>query len=86
MSCTRVILIIRADAQIDTNEIRGACAEIRKQGIKAVAISAVYAPIDFTAKHEEVVRAIVQQECPGVKVSIGKEVANIGEHIFSEQG
>jgi hypothetical protein len=45
-------------------------------------VSAVYAPIDFTAKHEEVVRAIVQQECPGVKISIGKEVANIGAFLY----
>lgn len=44
-----------------------------------MAVSAVYAPIDFTAKHEELVRAIIKEECPDVKVSIGKEVANIGE-------
>lgn len=60
------------------DEIRGVCAEIKRQGIKAVAVSAVYAPIDFTAKHEELVRAIINKECPDVKVSIGKEVANIG--------
>lgn len=46
-----------------------------------MAVSAVYAPIDFTAKHEELVRAIINQECPDVKVSIGKEVANIGQSM-----
>ncbi|WRT68137.1 uncharacterized protein IL334_005112 [Kwoniella shivajii] len=65
-------------SSVDPLEIRGICEEIKKQGIKAVAVSACYSPIDRTIKQEELVREIINAELPGVKVSISKEVANIG--------
>ena len=41
-------------------------------------MSAVFAPIDHEVKQEELVRDIILSEVPNVKVSISKEVANIG--------
>ena len=60
------------------NEIRGICAEIKRQNVKTVAISAIYAPIDHSLRQEELVRSIVAAELPDVRITISKEVANIG--------
>ncbi|ORY30778.1 putative hydantoinase [Naematelia encephala] len=68
----------REISQVDVAEIRGICEEIKRQGIKTVAVSAVYSPIDGTIKQEETVRAIIKAELPDVKVTISKEVANLG--------
>lgn len=59
-------------------EIRGFCAEIKRQGIRTVAVSSIYAPIDHEFRQEEQARAILRAELPDVKVTISKEVANIG--------
>ena len=53
--------------------------------MKCVAVSAVYSPIDFDERQEELVRAIIQQEIPGIPISISKEVANLGETTHSRQ-
>ncbi|WVW80695.1 hypothetical protein I302_102681 [Kwoniella bestiolae CBS 10118] len=63
---------------VDVSEIRGVCAELKRQGIQTVAVSGVYSPIDHHLKQEEQVRDILQQEIPDIKVTISKEVANIG--------
>ncbi|WVW84309.1 hypothetical protein I302_106343 [Kwoniella bestiolae CBS 10118] len=65
-------------SSVDPLEIRGICEEIRKQGIRTVAVSASYSPIDREIRQEEFVREIIHAELPGVKVCISKEVANIG--------
>jgi len=65
--------------KVDTDEIRGFCAEIKRQGIKTVAISGIYSPIDREFRQEELVRAVVSAELPNVRITISKEVANIGE-------
>lgn len=65
-------------AQVEPNEIRGICAEIKRQNIHTVAVSAVYSPIDHSVKQEELVRSIILSELPDVRVTISKEVANIG--------
>ncbi|WRT70958.1 uncharacterized protein IL334_007957 [Kwoniella shivajii] len=70
-----------ADVQVDVNEIRGICAELKSQGIRTVAVSGVYSPIDHDIKQEELVRDILQAEIPDIKVTISKEVANIAEHF-----
>lgn len=44
-----------------------------------MAISSVYSPIDQSVKQEELVRAVIQAELPDVRVTVSKEVANIGE-------
>ena len=48
------------------------------QGIRTVAISSVYAPIDFTLKQEEQVEAIIKRIVPDVFTTCSKTVANIG--------
>ncbi|WVW85935.1 hypothetical protein I302_107973 [Kwoniella bestiolae CBS 10118] len=59
------------------SEIEEVCEKIKADGIRAVAISAVYAPIDFTLKQEEQVEEIVQRCIPGVFTTCSKKVANI---------
>ncbi|WWC91500.1 uncharacterized protein L201_006446 [Kwoniella dendrophila CBS 6074] len=59
------------------SEIEKLCEEIKAARIRAVAISAVYAPIDFTLKQEEQVEEIVQRCIPGVFTTCSKKVANI---------
>jgi len=68
---------------VNIDEIRGYCAEIRRQGIKTVAISGIYSPIDREFRQEELVKAMVSAELPDVRVTISKEVANIGEFWLS---
>ncbi|ODN83362.1 hypothetical protein L202_01517 [Cryptococcus amylolentus CBS 6039] len=63
---------------VDPLEIRAICSEIKKQGIVSVAVSGCYAPIDREIRQEELVREILVDEVPGIKVCISKEVANIG--------
>ena len=48
------------------------------QGIRSVAITAVFAPIDFTHKQEERVAELVRQFLPDVYITISKRVANAG--------
>lgn len=47
-------------------------------GVRSVAISACYSPIDTVYRQEELVRDIVSAELPGTYVTISKEVGNIG--------
>ncbi|WWD16126.1 hypothetical protein CI109_100551 [Kwoniella shandongensis] len=63
--------------EVDPLEIRGICAEIKRQGIKAIVVSGCYSPIDHDIRQEEFVREIIRAELPDVKVCISKEVANI---------
>ncbi|OWZ57476.1 hydantoinase [Cryptococcus neoformans c45] len=63
---------------VDPLEVRGICAEIQRQGIRSVAVSGCYSPIDHDIRQEELVRDILLDEIPGIKVCISKEVANIG--------
>ncbi|WVR06716.1 hypothetical protein IAU60_003748 [Kwoniella sp. DSM 27419] len=63
---------------VDPLEIRGIALEIKRQGIKTVAVAGCYAPIDREIRQEELVRDILRTEIPGIKVCISKEVANIG--------
>ncbi|WWC72806.1 uncharacterized protein I206_106770 [Kwoniella pini CBS 10737] len=65
-------------SSVDINEIRGVAAELKRQGTKTVAVSGIYSPIDHDLKQEETVREILQAEIPDIKVTISKEVANIG--------
>ena len=48
------------------------------QGITTVAISAVFATIDFDHRHEERVEGIVRECLPHVRTTISKKVANAG--------
>lgn len=52
---------------------------MRRLDVQTIAVSSCYAPIDLEIKQEELVRDILQAELPGVRVTISKDVANIGE-------
>lgn len=64
--------------KVSPDEIRAVCQEIKRQGIRAVAISGVYSPIDFDLHQEELVESIVRAEIPGVFTTVSKKVANLG--------
>jgi DUF917 family protein len=63
---------------VDALEIRAACAEMARLGVRSVAVAGCYSPIDTTFRQEELVRDIVAAELPGAYVTISKEVGNIG--------
>ncbi|BEI86528.1 hypothetical protein CcaverHIS002_0608150 [Cutaneotrichosporon cavernicola] len=65
-------------ASVDPLEIRAACAEMARLGVRSVAISGCYSPIDTVYRQEELVRDIVSAELPGAYVTISKDVGNIG--------
>src|SRR5438105_1554650 len=60
----------------DEAGMRAAAGDIRDRGIRSVAISAVFAPLD--PSHEERARAILFQECPAVAVTLSHELGRIG--------
>src|SRR5260370_19591954 len=60
----------------DAAGMRRAAREIRARGIRAAAIAAVFAPLD--PGHEERARAILEEECPGVAVTLSHELGRIG--------
>lgn len=42
----------------------------RRQGIRAIAIVSVYAPIDFTLRQEELVRDLIKERLPDVDITL----------------
>ncbi|KAH7634576.1 hypothetical protein B0T09DRAFT_256167 [Sordaria sp. MPI-SDFR-AT-0083] len=67
-------------SDIDEDEIRHHCREIKKKGIRAVVVNGVFSPIDTVHKQEERAAAIVRSELgkEGVDVVCSKDVANLG--------
>ncbi|KAH7926166.1 hydantoinase [Leucogyrophana mollusca] len=65
-------------APIKQQEILDACVEIKRQGIYAVAVCSVFAPIDFEIQQEEQVASIVRQQLESTDVVCSKDVAHIG--------
>ncbi|KZO99531.1 hypothetical protein CALVIDRAFT_495066 [Calocera viscosa TUFC12733] len=68
----------REIAPVIESEIVEACKVIAAQGIRAVAVVSVYAPIDHVYKQEETVAALVKKHVPGSLVTISKNISNIG--------
>ncbi|TMC60906.1 MAG: hydantoinase/oxoprolinase family protein [Chloroflexi bacterium] len=66
----------RPISAFDENEIRGIARQIRELGIRSVAISAVFSPVDQS--HERVAAALVAAEIPGAAVSLSSEIGRIG--------
>ena len=60
----------------DTRGMRAAARRIREAGIRSVAIAAVFSPLN--AAGEEEAAAIVQEECPGVAVTLSHRLGRIG--------
>ncbi|KAG1730811.1 hydantoinase [Suillus paluster] len=65
-------------ASVVLTQVESACDEIKRQGIHAVVVSSVFAPIDFEIQQEETVAAIVRKRVPGMDVVCSKDVAAIG--------
>ncbi|KZO99530.1 hypothetical protein CALVIDRAFT_477301 [Calocera viscosa TUFC12733] len=68
----------REIAPVIPAEVEAACKEIAAQGIRAVAISSVYAPIDHVYQQEEQVEAIVRKLVPNAHITVSKQISNIG--------
>ena len=60
----------------DEAGMRAAARQIREQGLRAVAISSVFAPLD--PSHEERARAILLAECPEAAVTLSHRLGRIG--------
>jgi N-methylhydantoinase A/oxoprolinase/acetone carboxylase beta subunit/DUF917 family protein len=63
---------------IDPAEIRAICATMREMGVRTIAVAGCYSPIDEEFRQEERVGAIIRAELPDVRVTLSKDVANIG--------
>jgi N-methylhydantoinase A/oxoprolinase/acetone carboxylase beta subunit len=60
----------------DEAGMREAARHIRDQGLRAVAIAAVFSPLD--PSHEERARAILAEECPDASVTLSHHLGRIG--------
>jgi N-methylhydantoinase A/oxoprolinase/acetone carboxylase beta subunit len=66
----------REIAALDERAVRSAAREIRKQGIEAVAISCVFAPINRAM--EDRAARIVAEETPGASISLSSTIGRLG--------
>lgn len=66
----------RVISPYDEQEVRAIARQVREQGIRSVAISSVFSPVNN--EHEKLTAAIVQHEIPGVAVSLSSEIGRIG--------
>ncbi|HEU4439985.1 MAG TPA: hydantoinase/oxoprolinase family protein, partial [Methylomirabilota bacterium] len=60
----------------DARGMRSAARRIREAGITSVAVAAVFSPLN--ASGEEEAAAILQEECPGVAVTLSHRLGRIG--------
>jgi N-methylhydantoinase A/oxoprolinase/acetone carboxylase beta subunit len=61
---------------LDTTATRQAAREIRARGLRYVAVTAMFSPLDTSG--EEAVAAILREEIPGVEVTCSNAVGGIG--------
>jgi N-methylhydantoinase A/oxoprolinase/acetone carboxylase beta subunit len=66
----------REISPIDEDEVREVAKDIKSKGIQAVAISAVFSPVN--SSFEERAAEIIQDEIPNVSVSLSHEIGRIG--------
>ena len=66
----------RLIAPLDQAELRGIARRIRQQGATALAICAVFSPIRPDLEQEAA--AILQQELPGIRISLSHEIGRLG--------
>lgn len=66
----------REIAPLDENEIREVAKDIKSKGIRAVAISAVFSPVN--GSFEERAAEIIQNELPDVSISLSHEIGRMG--------
>ena len=61
--------------ELDESSVRDACRCMRNEGVDAIAISLLFSYV--ATDHEQRVRRIVEEELPGIPVSVSHEVAPI---------
>lgn len=66
----------RPISPLNEQEIRDAARDIQAKGIRAVAISAVFSPVN--AEHEERAAEIVREEIPDVTITLSHEIGRVG--------
>jgi N-methylhydantoinase A/oxoprolinase/acetone carboxylase beta subunit len=66
----------REISALDENEIRQVAKDIKSKGIRAVAISAVFSPVNNS--FEERAAEIVRSEIPDVSISLSHEIGRMG--------
>lgn len=66
----------RPISALDPSEVRRAAREFGARGIEAVAVSSVFAPVN-TAQEQDVAQ-ILQEQLPGVRVTVSSQIGRIG--------
>ncbi|MFQ6016209.1 MAG: hydantoinase/oxoprolinase N-terminal domain-containing protein [Anaerolineae bacterium] len=66
----------RLISQLDEKEIRQVAKEIKSKGIKAIAISSVFSPVN--AEHEKKAAEIIADEVPEAAITLSHEIGRIG--------
>lgn len=61
---------------LDEAAIRDTARQMRDQGLRAVAISAIFSPID--ASHEQRAAELIAEEIPGVAITLSSDLGRIG--------
>lgn len=65
-------------SELDEDEVRRQCIEIKSLGIRSIVVVGVFSPIDLIYKQEETAAEIIRSIYPEANVVCSKEVANIG--------
>jgi N-methylhydantoinase A/oxoprolinase/acetone carboxylase beta subunit len=66
----------REIASLDDDEIRKVATDIRSKGLKTAAVTCVFSPVN--AQMEQRIAEILQDEIPGIFVSLSSEIGRIG--------
>lgn len=66
----------RVISNLDPAELRGIAREIRARGIRTLAISSVFSPVN--TQMEEQARDILQEELPDVTITLSSDIGRIG--------
>ena len=66
----------REISPLDRSEIRRAVADMRRNGVRAVALSGVFSPVN--GEHESAAAAVVQGEAPGLRICLSHENGRTG--------
>lgn len=63
----------RIEVELDENEVRTAVSELAAAGVESIAVCCLHSYLNPT--HEARIREIVEQECPGLFLSVSHEIA-----------
>ncbi len=66
----------REISPLDRDAIRQAALDIKKEGVRAVAVSGVFSPVD--PSHETEAAAIIEEAAPGLRVCLSHENGRMG--------